>query len=305
MTAYYNEMKGFADEMAVAGKPLEDDDLISYILTGLDQEYNGFIENVSARTDPVSPGYVYAQFLAAKARIDLLQVQYQSSTNSANRGRRGIRGRGGRTGGRGDFGGCAGGFRHGYRRRGEQGGPSGEKPFCQVCEKEGHAALYCWKRFDCNYTGEKKMVNNVAGTGYNVDTAWYTDTGATDHITGELDKLTMREKYSGQDQVHTARGTGMYITHIGDSTLTTPSRPLFLNHVLNVPSSKKNLVSIHRFTRDKNIYVEYHPYFFLLKHPATRSITLVGRCRGGMYPFPSLESLSSKCVMSTVKPSMS
>lgn len=158
-------MEGFADEMIVAGKPLEDDDLISYILTGLDQEYNGFIENVSARTDPVSPGDVYAQFLAAKACIDLLQVQYQSSTNSANRGRGGIRGRGGRTGGRGDFGGCAGGFGHGYRRHGEQGGPSGEKPICQVCEKEGHVALYCWKIFDRNYTGEKKMVNNVAGTG--------------------------------------------------------------------------------------------------------------------------------------------
>jgi hypothetical protein len=34
---------------------------------------------------------------------------------------------------------------------------------------------------------------------YNVDTDWYTDTGATDHITSDLNKLTMREKYHRND----------------------------------------------------------------------------------------------------------
>jgi hypothetical protein len=32
----YNKMKGFADEMAAAGKPHEEDDLVSYVLAGLD-----------------------------------------------------------------------------------------------------------------------------------------------------------------------------------------------------------------------------------------------------------------------------
>lgn len=123
-SVYFNKMKGFADEMAAAGKPLEDDDLISYILAGLDQEYNGFIENVSDRTDPVNLGDVYAQFLAAEGRIESQQAQYQSSVNSANRGRGGFRGgRGGRFGGRGDFGG-RGGFGRGYGGRGEQAGPA-------------------------------------------------------------------------------------------------------------------------------------------------------------------------------------
>jgi hypothetical protein len=42
-------------------------------------------------------------------------------------------------------------------------------------------------------------VNNAEGQGYSIDTAWYSDTGATDHITGELDKLAVREKYNGQE----------------------------------------------------------------------------------------------------------
>jgi hypothetical protein len=47
--AYYNKIKGFADEMAAAGKPLEDEDFISYVLAGLDQDYNLFIKNMTGR----------------------------------------------------------------------------------------------------------------------------------------------------------------------------------------------------------------------------------------------------------------
>jgi hypothetical protein len=32
---YYNKMKGFVDEMTAAGKPLEDEDFISYVVAGL------------------------------------------------------------------------------------------------------------------------------------------------------------------------------------------------------------------------------------------------------------------------------
>jgi hypothetical protein len=38
---YFNHIKNLADEMAAAGKPLEEDDVISYVLAGLnDEAYN-------------------------------------------------------------------------------------------------------------------------------------------------------------------------------------------------------------------------------------------------------------------------
>lgn len=43
--AYYNKMKGITDEMAAAGKEIEDDNLIGYILNGLDSEYNPFVSS--------------------------------------------------------------------------------------------------------------------------------------------------------------------------------------------------------------------------------------------------------------------
>jgi hypothetical protein len=147
-------------------------------------------------------------------------------------------------------------------------------------------------------------VNNADYNGYNVDTAWYSDTGLMDHLTSELNKLAVRDKYNGQEQIHVANDGGMHITHIGNSTLYTPSRILSLKYVLHVPSSHKNLVSIHRFTRDNHVFVEYHSYFFLVKDPTTRKVLLRGKCSGGLYPFPSLERSSSRCVLSTFKPSL-
>ena len=43
---------------------------------------------------------------------------------------------------------------------------------------------------------------------YNVDPTWYMDTGATEHVTNELDKLAIWEAYHGPDKIHTANGAG-------------------------------------------------------------------------------------------------
>jgi hypothetical protein len=45
-------MKGFTDEMAVAGKHLEDEEVICYILAGLDHEFNPLVEAFVAKTEP-------------------------------------------------------------------------------------------------------------------------------------------------------------------------------------------------------------------------------------------------------------
>jgi hypothetical protein len=64
--------------------------------------------------------------------------------------------------------------------------------------------------------------------------------------------------------------TGMHITHIDNSTIPTPSRDIILNKVFHVPSSSKNLVSIHRLTYDNNVLVEFHPFSFLIKDQPMR-----------------------------------
>jgi hypothetical protein len=55
-----------------------------------------------------------------------------------------------------------------------------------------------------------------------VDTNWYANSGATDHITNELDKLAVRDKCNDAEKVHMVSGAGMKISHTGNSFIHTP-----------------------------------------------------------------------------------
>jgi histone deacetylase 1/2 len=74
-----------------------------------------------------------------------------------------------------------------------------------------------------------------------------------------LEKLAVRDRYNGSEQIHTANGAGMQISHIGHSTIHTLSRSLNLKNILHVPSSKKNLLSVHRLASNNNVFLEFHP----------------------------------------------
>ena len=68
----------------------------------------------------------------------------------------------------------------------------------------------------------------------------------------------------------------MHISHIGQSTLNTPYDSFHLNNVLHVPNPNKNLLSVHKFTLDNHVFLEFHPYFFLIKDQGTRRILFKG-----------------------------
>jgi hypothetical protein len=47
---YINKMKMLGEEMAAAGRSLEDEELIEYVLTGLNQDYDPIVSAVIARS---------------------------------------------------------------------------------------------------------------------------------------------------------------------------------------------------------------------------------------------------------------
>jgi hypothetical protein len=57
---YISKMKTLADEMASAGKKLDDEELTSYILARLDSEYNSIVSSIAARVEPISFGELYS-----------------------------------------------------------------------------------------------------------------------------------------------------------------------------------------------------------------------------------------------------
>jgi hypothetical protein len=234
----------------------------------------------------------------------------QSSANLASRANRG--GYSNR-GGRGGFARGGGKQKAGRGNSNSHGSSFQAGLICQVCGKEGHPAFRCYKRYDERFQGgapqqqqQQKSASNVTSS-YGVDTNWYMDSGATDHITSDLDKLSFRDKYRGGVYVHTANGSGMEILHVGHGFVHSPSRNIHLRNILHVPDANKSLVSVNRLARDNNALVEFHRDRFFVKELATRKTLLAGKAEGGLYPIKSSLSRSSsnKQALGAVKPSAS
>jgi glutathionylspermidine synthase len=71
MAEYVLKMKTMGNEMALTRKKLDDEELISYILAGLDYEYNSLVSSIAARVEPVTLGDMYSQLLAFETRLEL------------------------------------------------------------------------------------------------------------------------------------------------------------------------------------------------------------------------------------------
>lgn len=225
VASYFASMRGLADELAAAGKPIQDDELISYILHVLDLDYQPLVSALDARVTPASLDEIFSMLSNFDQRMAQFHSSngggFKSSANAASRGRGGgSRSRGpsrnkGRSGGSGNNGGGGSTPRTGRSsNKGRRGGGSGKScpdtPRCQICGKPGHTAKDCWYRYDedDDSSQDEDKVAAAADGSYGIDTNWYVGSGATNHITSELQKVTMKDEYRGKDQIHTASGEG-------------------------------------------------------------------------------------------------
>jgi hypothetical protein len=66
---YFRMVKSLADTLAVIGKRLEDDEVISYLLGGLGSEYESLVISLTTRNDVFTINDVYAHMLSHELRI--------------------------------------------------------------------------------------------------------------------------------------------------------------------------------------------------------------------------------------------
>lgn len=188
-TDYFSKIKNLATEMEAANATLSDDEILSYLLAGLPSEYDPYVTSMTTK-DSITLDDAYAHLVAFEARQlkhhAALQLNVGSSANYAGRGSGQNRGRGRPDRGRGRSRGGAPPRSNGNRR-----GSSYSRTPCQICGKEGHTAVRCWYRMDDSYNEDPPSAA-LASTSYKVDSDWYTDTGATDHITSDLDRCPSR-----------------------------------------------------------------------------------------------------------------
>ena len=132
-TDYFHFIKRLADELVVVGQPLNHDDIITYILAGLNHEYGSFVASISAHFDSITLEEIYSLLLTSEARLsqhELTPTIQQPSTNIAQRQYTFPRHCGFRDRGCVNRGGC------------NSTNKNHDQPFiiCQICGKTGHSA---------------------------------------------------------------------------------------------------------------------------------------------------------------------
>jgi hypothetical protein len=187
---FLSETKSYSDLLAAAGQPVEDEDLISYILGGLNPAYITFITlfNFTTRTTSMT----FEEFQTELLNHEILLGNHQqlqqpstelgnfalysqkpkSSTENFQRGRpaaypknshpsapprnysrNGYQSNFRRSGGNQTYGG-----HHNQHSKSLLGPPPTHASFnrtpCQICGKSGHQALDCFHRMDYSYQGK-------------------------------------------------------------------------------------------------------------------------------------------------------
>jgi len=195
---YFLSIKRLADELALAGQPLTADDIITYVLARLGQEYDSLASIITSRSDSVTLEELYSLLLISESRINYNNQPLQATPlvneatkhplhhpsssfpihanfHNPNRGTDFYRGRGRRS-------------RFNSRNHG-----SSTSVTCQVCFKPGHSAKQCYHRFDLSYQDQRNSRNQpqaiVATCYHTVDNEWHPDSGATHHLKNNANNI--------------------------------------------------------------------------------------------------------------------
>ena len=294
MSDYLRDIRITADELAIAGQPVSDDDLVILTLSGLGDEYRNIKDVMSVREAPLTFGALHEQLidyervLKSKASEPVIvtanythkPLNHNRSTQSAQRGR-----------------GNYNPNRYQQQSFNRQHGTSptyvsGNRPYCRFCQRSRHDTKECRQlsRFlkDNGIQTPSSVPRvspsvNATSTHSSQPQQWLFDTGASHHITNDPANLTTYSDYGGPDEILLGNGSGLPITHTGTSQLVTPKKSLKLSNVLCVPSLQKNLVSVAKFCLNNHVSVEFFPSQFLVKDLNTGAILLCGENKNDVY----------------------
>ena len=129
------------------------------------------------------------------------------------------------------------------------------------------------------------------------DQSWYVDSGATHHLTNNLQKLNLGREYSGNHLLHVGNGQD-YILHtlniLGFLYLVIN---LHLQDILCVPHLTKNLISISKLLADSNLVIQFVANMCFIKDKKKGVHLAQGFARGRLYKLLSKHDFfSSSCV---------
>lgn len=70
ITEYCTKVRDLANELQMAGKPVSEEDLCSYVLTGLGQPFKSVVVNLTSRLHELTSDEMYSVLLNHEARFE-------------------------------------------------------------------------------------------------------------------------------------------------------------------------------------------------------------------------------------------
>jgi hypothetical protein len=322
-TDYIQSAKECSDQLAAVGKPIPDEELITYLINGLSPLYNSFITTISIMTRDKQ--LTFEDFQDELLNHEILLNQQQAKNVDPNTGTFAL------------FNQKQGSRPFHSRYRGYQGPKSnhprnfgsrfnavsptprynvvppparystparfpspytqpagdsknhfttGSRTPCQICGKTSHQALDCFHRMDYSFQGRRppsQLQAMVAQSAY-ADQEWYADSAANAHITPDLDNLTIQQPLQTSDAVGVGNGSTLAIANSGSTTFHSHKTDFHLKNVLHCPKAAANLISIQQFCNDNDCYFILTATHFYIFDLQTHKILLQGRSENGMYP---------------------
>ncbi|KAB2626042.1 hypothetical protein D8674_017702 [Pyrus ussuriensis x Pyrus communis] len=201
-----------ADQLASIGQPVQNDDLVTYVLNGLGPEYEMLV--LALTNFPPLPSFndLCTRLLVFESKHAMKQVA--ASSHSAFYSARhtvggSSNGRGGHSSSRPN--GASGGNRF---PRTPSGGRSNQHGGCWACNQFGHIAALCPQATRSNDDISRAFAGMHLTSPS--DPIWYPDTGATHHMTSDARTMTSATGYGSHDKVVVGSGEALPIAHTGN-----------------------------------------------------------------------------------------
>lgn len=112
---------------------------------------------------------------------------------------------------------------------------------------------------------------------------WFSDSGATTHVTNSPRHLQQALVYNGSESVMVGNGDFLPITHTGSTSLATSSGNIPLTDVLVCSDMAKSLISVSKATSDYPFVFVFECDDVCIYDKATKQLLLQGSSSNGLY----------------------
>lgn len=305
ITEYIQSITSTADLLASLGKSVDADDLVSFVLQGLDGNYQSIVDAIKARDTTIHIDDLHEKLLVKELELRSAATNLAAPATTLNAQSRPRTNR----------------QRHQppsnrspstHFRPPPMVPPPQARPFlgkCQWCRETGHIVAYCplfrqqhpnarpptLPRTPAPPPTPQAHTVNAASTSQN----YIVDSGATHHVVTDLDQLSLHYPYNGPDELFMGSGEGLRITNSVTLSLSTSASLFNLPDTLCVPQMTKNIISVSQLSNQQNCAIVFLPHSFHVKCLKTGRILLNGPCRDGLYVWPSSPTVLSSSRISS------